>query len=65
LAEDHGYSLRAEKDRVREGRYYWALYKGDQAYNRSPLSYASKREALAEGEIVLGKRIAAWEAARS
>jgi hypothetical protein len=40
-------------------------YKGDQAYTRSPLSYASKREALAEGEIVLGTRIAAWEAARS
>ena len=65
MAEGHGYSIRAEADRVRAGRYYWALFKGDQAYNRSPLSYATKREALADGGIVLEKRIAAWEAARS
>lgn len=49
---------------MRAGRYYWALFKGDQAYNRSQLSFASKREALADGAIVLEKRIAAWEAAR-
>lgn len=64
MADDHGYSIRAEPDRMRAGRYYWALFKGDQAYNRSQLSFASKREALADGAIVLEKRIAAWEAAR-
>jgi hypothetical protein len=62
MAIEHGYSIRAEPDRVRTGRYYWALFKGNQVYNRSQLSFATKREALFEGGIVLEKRIAAWQA---
>ena len=46
------------------GRYYWALFKGQQAYNRSQPSFATKREAAAEGAKVLKKRIAVWQAAR-
>ena len=64
MAEEHNFSIRVEPDRVRTGRYYWALFKGQQAYNRSQLSFASKREAAAEGAKVLEKRIAAWQAAR-
>ena len=64
MTEDHQFSIRLEPDHVRVGRYYWALFKGKQAYNRSQLSFASKREATAEGTKVLEKRIAAWKAAQ-
>lgn len=63
MTEEHHFSIRLEPDRVRLGRYYWALFKGNQAYNRSQLSFASKRQAAVEGAKVLEKRIAAWQAA--
>ena len=62
MAEDHQFTIRLEPDRVRIGRFYWALFKGKQVYNRSQLSFATKREAAAEGEKVLDMRIAAWMA---
>jgi len=61
MVEDHQYSIRVEPDRIRSGRYYWVLFKGKQAYNRSQMSFATKREALTEGAKVLEKRIAAWQ----
>jgi hypothetical protein len=64
MDEKHQFSIRIEADNVRVGRYYWALFKGQQAYNRAQLSFATKREAMAEGEKVLEKRIAAWQATR-
>jgi hypothetical protein len=65
MGDDHQFSIRLEPDRVRSGRYYWVLFKGKQAYNRSVLSFATKREAAAEGAKVLEKRIAAWQATQS
>jgi hypothetical protein len=41
MDQDHQFSIRLEPDRVRLGRFYWALFKGTQAYNRSQLSFAS------------------------
>ena len=39
-------------------------FKAAQVYNRSQLSFATKREAAAEAAKVLEKRIAAWQAHR-
>lgn len=62
MAEDHQFSIRLEPDRLRPGRFFWALHKGAQAYNRSQTSFATKREAASEGAKVLEMRIAAWRA---
>jgi len=62
MAEEHRFSIRLEPDQLRLGRYFWALFKGNQAYNRSQTSFATKREAAAEGAKVLEMRIAAWQA---
>jgi hypothetical protein len=60
MAEDHQFTIRLEPDRARPGRFYWALFKGTQVYNRSQLSFATKREAAAQGGKVLDMRVAAW-----
>jgi hypothetical protein len=62
MAEDHQFSIRLEPDLLRPGRYFWALFKGNQVYNRSQTSFESKREAAAQGGKVLEARIAAWQA---
>lgn len=63
MIEDHQFSTRVEPDTSRPGRFRWALYKAKHAYNRSEMSFATKREAAAEAAKVLDKRIAAWQAA--
>jgi hypothetical protein len=64
MAEDHQFSIRVEPDRLRPGRYFWALLKGTQVYNRSQTSFATKREAASQGAKVLDMRVAAWQAVR-
>ena len=62
MADDHQFTIRLEPDRLHPGRFFWALFKGAQAYNRSLTSFATKREAASEGAKVLEMRIAAWRA---
>jgi hypothetical protein len=64
MAEEHQFSVRVEPDLAQPGYYRWTLFKATQAYNRSALSFATKREAALEAAKVLDKRVAAWEAAR-
>lgn len=64
MANDHQFTVRVEPDALRKGRFHWALFKAAQVYNRSQLSFATKREAAAEAAKVLEKRIAAWQAHR-
>lgn len=64
MSEDHQFTIRVEPDTSRPGRFRWALFKAHSAYNRSEMSYATKREAKAEAAKVLDKRIAAWQALR-
>jgi hypothetical protein len=64
MIENHEFSMRVEADSSRRGHFRWALFKAKQAYNRSESSFATKREAAAEGEKVLERRIAAWLAVR-
>jgi hypothetical protein len=60
MASDHQFSIRIERDTSRPGLYRWALFKGTQAYNRSEISFTTKREAAEAGAKVLEKRVAAW-----
>ena len=64
MAEDHQFTVRLEPDSFRKGRFHWALFKATQVYNRSQMSFATKREAAADAAKVLEKRIAAWHAQR-
>jgi hypothetical protein len=64
MAENHQFTVRVEPDTSRPGRFRWALLKATQVYNRSEMSFATKREAIAEAAKVLDKRIAAWQALR-
>jgi hypothetical protein len=62
MAENHQFTVRVEPDSSRPGRFLWTLFKANHAYNRSEMSFATKREATAEAAKVLDKRIAAWQA---
>jgi hypothetical protein len=62
MPEDHQFSVRIEPDLSRPGRFLWALFRSQQVYNRSEISFATKREAAAEAAKVLDRRIAAWQA---
>ncbi|WP_158812514.1 hypothetical protein [Methylocapsa sp. S129] len=64
MGEDHQFTVRVEPDSSRPGRFRWALFKATQAYNRSEMSFSTKREAAQEAAKVLDKRIAAWQALR-
>jgi hypothetical protein len=64
MSEDHQFTVRVEPDSSRPGRFRWALFKAQQAYNRSEMSYATKREAADEAAKVLDRRIAAWRTPR-
>jgi hypothetical protein len=64
MAEDHHFTVRIEPETSQSGRYRWTLFKSNQPYNRSEMSFATKREATAEAAKVLDRRIAAWQAAR-
>jgi hypothetical protein len=64
MSEDHQFTVRVEPDSSRPGRFRWALFKAQQAYNRSEMSYATKREAADEAAKVLDRRITAWRTPR-
>ena len=64
MDEDHQFTVRIEPDSSRPGRFRWALFKATQAYNRSEMSFSTKREAAIEAAKVLDKRIAAWQTLR-
>jgi hypothetical protein len=62
MNEDHQITVLVEPDLLRPGRYRWTLLHSGQAQDRSEMSFATKREADADAEKVLKRRIAAWKA---
>ena len=64
MAENHPFTVTIEPDLLRDGRFRWTLYENEQPRNRSPVSYATKREALADATKALEKQIAHWRPAR-
>jgi hypothetical protein len=64
MAENHPFTIMVERDLLRDGRFRWMLCENGQVRNRSPFSYATKREALADATKALEKQIADWRRAR-
>ena len=60
MAEDHPFTITVEPDLLRDGRFRWTLRENEQPRNRSTVSYATKREALADAAKALDKQIADW-----
>ena len=61
MVEDHQITVVVEPDLLRSGRYRWTLFRSGQAQDRSEMSFATKREADADAEKALKRRIAAWK----
>ena len=64
MVENHPFTIEVEPDLLRDGRFRRTLYENGQHRNRSPVSYATKREALADATKALEKQIADWRPAR-
>jgi hypothetical protein len=64
MVENHPFTIAVEADLLRDGRFRWTLCENGQVRNRSAISYAAKREALADAAKALDKRIADWRPAR-
>jgi hypothetical protein len=62
MVEDHQITVVVEPDLLRSGRYRWTLLRSGQAQDRSEMSFATRREADADAEKALKRRIAAWKA---
>jgi hypothetical protein len=64
MVENHPFTIRVECDLLRDGRFRWTLCENGQPRNRSAISCATQREALADATKALEKQIADWRPAR-
>jgi hypothetical protein len=64
LIENHPFTIRVEPDLLRDRRFRWTLYENGQLRNRSLVSYATEREAVADATKALDREIANWRPAR-
>jgi hypothetical protein len=64
MAENHPFTISVRPDLLRDGRFRWMLCENEQPLHRSPVSFATKREALADASKALDKQIANWRAGR-
>jgi hypothetical protein len=60
MAETHRFTFTVEPDLSRGHHFRWTLYENGQPRNRSPVSYATRREAVADAMKALDKQIANW-----
>ena len=58
MVKNHPFTIAVEPDLLRDGRFRWTLYEKGQPRNRSPVSYATRREAIADATKALKKQIA-------
>jgi hypothetical protein len=58
--ETSPFAFRVEAHPQRQGRYLWAIGYGFQTYRRSPLSFATKREAKNDALKAMSKIEAHW-----
>jgi len=64
MAENHRFTITVEPDLSRGHRFRWTIHENGQVRNRSPVSYATRREALVDATKALDKQIANWRPAR-
>jgi hypothetical protein len=62
VAKPHPFEIDVARnvDDLGVSRFRWSIYRDGQSRENSPHSYATKREALAEAERVMQKRVAQW-----
>jgi hypothetical protein len=64
MAENHPFTIRVEPDLSIGHRFRWTIYENEQPRNQSPVSYATRREAVADATKALDKQIANWRSVR-
>ena len=64
MDREHHFTIKIEPDLLRAGRSRWLFCESGQTRSRSELSYATKREAMADATKLLDKQIALWRADR-
>jgi len=64
MAENHPFTIRVEPDLSSGHRFRWTINENGQPRNRSPVSYATRREAVADATKALDKQIANWRSVR-
>jgi len=64
MVENHPFTIMVEPDLLRDGRFRWTLCENGQPRIRSSVSYATRREALADTSKALDKQVAAWRSVR-
>jgi hypothetical protein len=60
MAEDHPFTAKIDVDPLSERRFRWTVCEGVQVHMRSPHSYATRREAVADADKAMAKCIATW-----
>jgi hypothetical protein len=60
MLKTHSFTFRIEPDPLRELRYRWTVCEGSQIRDRSPNSYATKREAEKEAAKAVARREKHW-----
>jgi hypothetical protein len=62
MTEISDHTLHVIADRDRPGRYRWELHDGLKLRDISLHSFATKREAQADGDVFVGKLLSTWRA---
>ena len=55
VTEDPHFAFKVEADPLREGRYRWTICEGIQIHLRSPVSYATRREAEEDADKAMSR----------
>ena len=64
MVEADEFTMAVERDPRRSGRFRWAFSLRGEIDSYSPVTFATKREALADAERSFKKRVADWRATR-
>jgi hypothetical protein len=64
MAENHPFTITVEPDLSRGHRFRWTLYENGRPRHQSPVSYATRREAVAGAAKALEKQLGNWRSAR-
>jgi hypothetical protein len=61
MAEDHPFTITVERIIDISNRFRWNIYENGRLREHSPNSYATKREALADAQMVLQRLVTHWQ----
>jgi hypothetical protein len=61
MAEDHPFTIAVERNIDIVDRFRWSIHENGKLREHSPISYATKREALADAQRVLQRLVRRWQ----